>query len=189
MDGHEHTDVVNYCNNEFLLQMAQFEAWMVHYEGPEMWVEPKLEEGEKEIISQFHDECCFHVNDQSSHAWWVASYSICQWLKMIFDRLRDGEQPLCKKVHGWLIHLSDFINPETGWLVVCDTEDNITHDGQKIIHPGSDSDPWWDTKQLLTQVEEEINIFETAHPNKQALFIFDQSLAHASLPPDALKAF
>jgi hypothetical protein len=34
-----------------------------------------------------------------------------------------------------------------------------------------------------------IEIFEAAHPGKQALFIFDQSSAHASLPPDALKAF
>ena len=50
--------------------MAQFEVQMVHYEGPEMMrVEPKLAEGEKEIISQFHDECCFHANDQSNCAW------------------------------------------------------------------------------------------------------------------------
>jgi hypothetical protein len=34
-----------------------------------------------------------------------------------------------------------------------------------------------------------ISIFEKAHPNCQALFIFDQSSAHASLGPDALHAF
>jgi len=34
-----------------------------------------------------------------------------------------------------------------------------------------------------------INIFEMVHPGKHALYIFDQSSAHASLPPDALKAF
>jgi hypothetical protein len=34
-----------------------------------------------------------------------------------------------------------------------------------------------------------IDIFEAAHPNKQSLFIFDQSSAHASLPPNALRAF
>jgi hypothetical protein len=34
-----------------------------------------------------------------------------------------------------------------------------------------------------------IRIFEAAHPNCQALFIFDQSSAHASLPEDALRAF
>jgi hypothetical protein len=41
----------------------------------------------------------------------------------------------------------------------------------------------------MVQVKEAIQIFEAAHPGKQALFIFDQSSAHASLPEDALRAF
>lgn len=36
---------------------------------------------------------------------------------------------------------------------------------------------------------DEQGIFEHAHPSCIALFIFDQSSAHASLGPDALKAF
>ena len=44
-------------------------------------------------------------------------------------------------------------------------------------------------EQLLKQMEDAIQVFEAAHPRKQSLFIFDQSSAHASLPPDALKAF
>ena len=39
------------------------------------------------------------------------------------------------------------------------------------------------------QIKFAIEIFEAAHPGCQALFIFDQSSAHALLPPDALKAF
>jgi hypothetical protein len=39
-------------------------------------------------------------------------------------------------------------------------------------------------------MEDAIQNFEAAHPGKLTrLFIFDQSSAHASLPPDALKAF
>ena len=38
-------------------------------------------------------------------------------------------------------------------------------------------------------MKDAIEIFEAAHPDKQALFVFDQSSAHASLPPDTLKAF
>jgi hypothetical protein len=38
-------------------------------------------------------------------------------------------------------------------------------------------------------MKDAIEIFEAAHPGKQALFVFDQSSAHASLPPDDLKAF
>ncbi|KAF9498601.1 hypothetical protein BDN71DRAFT_1530368 [Pleurotus eryngii] len=173
MDGHERPDVVQYRNDVFLPQMAKYEARMVHYEGPELrQVEPKLADGEEEIIPLFHDESCFHANDQTNRAW-----------------LQPGEQPLRKKERGRLIHVSDFINPETGRLVVIDKHGKITHDARKIIFPGSNGDAWWDTKQLLEQLKTAITIFEKAHPGKRALFIFDQSSAHASLPPDALKAF
>ncbi|KAJ7573601.1 hypothetical protein C8J56DRAFT_903250 [Mycena floridula] len=70
MDGHERADVVLYHNDVFLPMMAEFEKRMVHYEGPELTrVEPKLADGKKELIPLFHDECCFHANDQTSHAW------------------------------------------------------------------------------------------------------------------------
>ena len=70
-----------------------------------------------------------------------------------------------------------------------DEDGQIIRDARKIIYPGSNGDPLWDTKQLIDQIRSAIKIFEMAHPNCQALFIFDQSSAHASLPPDALKAF
>ena len=38
-------------------------------------------------------------------------------------------------------------------------------------------------------MEKTIEIFDAVHPDCQALFIFDQSSAHASLGDDALKAF
>jgi hypothetical protein len=70
MDGHDRVDVVKYRNDVFLPTMAKYEERMVHYEGPEMiQVEPKLRPGEKEIIPLFHDECCFHANDQTNRAW------------------------------------------------------------------------------------------------------------------------
>jgi hypothetical protein len=43
--------------------------------------------------------------------------------------------------------------------------------------------------QLLTQVDKAISIFEESHCDCVALFVFDQSSAHASLAPDALRAF
>jgi hypothetical protein len=104
-------------------------------------------------------------------------------------RLQDGEQPLRKKSRGRLIHVSDWINKEDGRLVLKDGSGNIIRDARKIIHPGSNGDPWWDCDQLLVQVREAIDIFNTVHPDCQALFVFDQSSAHGSLPPDALRAF
>ena len=73
--------------------------------------------------------------------------------------------------------------------MLLDENGQIIRDARKIIYPGANGNPWWDTKQLMDQIRSAIEIFEAAHPNCQALFIFDQSSAHASLPPDALKAF
>jgi hypothetical protein len=70
-----------------------------------------------------------------------------------------------------------------------DENGQTIRDARKIIYPGANGDPWWDTKQLMDQIGSAIEIFEAAHPDCQALFVFDQSSAHGSLPPDALKAF
>jgi hypothetical protein len=96
---------------------------------------------------------------------------------------------LRKKGRGRLIHVSDFINPETGRVITRSKDGTIARDARVIIYPGAGNDAWWVTAQLLVQVKDAVEIFEAAHPNKQTLFVFDQSSAHASLPPDALKAF
>ena len=62
---------------------------------------------------------------------------------------------------------------------------NVHH----IIYPGVGSNPWWDHKQLLMQVDKAIEIFEEVHPDCVRLFVFDQSSMHASLGDDALCAF
>ncbi len=72
--------------------------------------------------------------------------------------------------------------------MLLDEHGKIVRDARRVIFPGSNGDPWWDTDQLMVQVKSSIEIFEAAHPGCQALFIFDQSSAHASLPPDALRA-
>lgn len=71
-----------------------------------------------------------------------------------------------------------------------DEDGTVTKSARKIIYPGSNGDAWWDCQQLIDQVKNSaIPVFEEAHPGCQALFVFDQSSAHAALPPDALKAF
>jgi hypothetical protein len=85
--------------------------------------------------------------------------------------------------------LTEFINLITGCLILHNAQGNIVDEARKIIFPGSNGDACWDTEQLLIQVKHAIEVFEKAHINCVALFIFDQSSAHASLGHDALKAF
>ena len=63
MDGHEREDVVKYRQEVFLPIMAKFE-------GVEMKrVPPALKDGEKEVVMLFHDECCFHANEEARNLW------------------------------------------------------------------------------------------------------------------------
>ena len=65
----------------------------------------------------------------------------------------------------------------------------MVKDVQHIIYPRVGGNAWWDHDQLLMQVDKAILIFEEVHPGCIALFVFDQSSAHTSLGPDALRAF
>ncbi|KIO12001.1 hypothetical protein M404DRAFT_125666 [Pisolithus tinctorius Marx 270] len=173
MDGHEREDVVKYRMEVFLPAMKEFEKHMVHFEGPDLhWVEPNLTVGKRKVKAYFHDECCFHANDNANSAW-----------------LRPNERILRKKGRGHLIHVSDFITSEDGRLVLQDKSGNV-EDAQRIIYPGVNGDGWWTHENLMEQVKSAITIHEKVNREEcQALFIFDNSSAHASLPPDALQAF
>ena len=105
------------------------------------------------------------------------------------ERSREDEQILQKKGRGRIIHVSDFVEEENGRLIVRNEEGEVVRDARTIIYPGSGGDPWWDHTQLLAQMDKAIDIFDEAHPGCVALFVFDQSSAHASLGPDALRAF
>ncbi|KAK0483349.1 hypothetical protein IW261DRAFT_1417262 [Armillaria novae-zelandiae] len=174
VDGHERPDVVQYRDERFLPDMEGFERLMTKYElcdGVLVAVPPTLAPGEKEILAEFHDESSFHANDHVLLAW-----------------LAKGQQKLQKKSRGRLIHVSDFVNEATGRLVVRNEAGEIVEDARKVIYPGSKGDPWWEVEQLLVQVKAAVKIFEKAHPNCQALFVFDNSSSHAALGPDTLHA-
>jgi hypothetical protein len=94
-----------------------------------------------------------------------------------------------KKGRGRLIHVSDFVEEDNGRLIVRNQEGVVVKDARCITYPGAGGDAWWDHAQLLAQVDRAIEIFEEAHPNCVALFLFDHSSAHASLGQDALRAF
>jgi hypothetical protein len=79
MAGHEREDVVDYWNKVFLPALKGFEKLVAKYErfdldkeGKESEIRkimPELEEGQRRIIIQYHDECCFHANDDARNLW------------------------------------------------------------------------------------------------------------------------
>jgi len=105
------------------------------------------------------------------------------------ERRLPDQQLLQKKGRGCIIHVSDFVKEENRRVIIRNEEGDIIKDARTIIYLGVGGDPWWDHTQLLVQVDKAIAIFEEAHLECVALFVFDQSSAHASLGPDALRAF
>lgn len=56
---------MKYRNEVFLPAMAKFEGSDLKQ------VDPVLEDGGKQIIALFHNECCFHTNDEAQSLWQV----------------------------------------------------------------------------------------------------------------------
>ncbi|KAL4252833.1 hypothetical protein AB1N83_013390 [Pleurotus pulmonarius] len=70
------------------------------YEGSNVTpTAPVLKPDEKRHYAIFHDETCVHANELDAFAW-----------------MRDGEQPLRNKSRGRIVHVSDFVLEECGFL-------------------------------------------------------------------------
>ena len=57
---------------EFEKHVAKYERFDLDMEGKESEIRkvmPELEEGQRRIIIQYHDECCFHANDDAQNLW------------------------------------------------------------------------------------------------------------------------
>ncbi len=68
---------MDYQNKVFLPALKEFEKLVAKYErsdeeGKESEIQkimPELEEGQRRIIIQYHDECCFHAHDDARNLW------------------------------------------------------------------------------------------------------------------------
>ncbi|KAF8142746.1 hypothetical protein K438DRAFT_1994657 [Mycena galopus ATCC 62051] len=95
------------------------------YDGDEMASTPpkNLPPGQKVHHCIYHDECCFHANDQSNFVW-----------------MNDGEQPLRAKGRGRVVHVSDFIIEDTASGCLALTADQILAQLELPLAP-TQSDP------------------------------------------------
>ena len=176
-------DVVNYQNEIFLPTMARFEGSDLEQ------VNPALKDGWKRMIALFQDECYFHANDEAQMLWKVQFqfYALFLIWFQIF-RLYEGEQPLQKTGQERLIHVSNIIFSETGYLVLCDQDGKIIEMPERSSFLAQTGIPGGTLSSLLSRLNLQWKSLKLL-TQAVKLFIFDQSSAHASLPPDALHAF
>jgi len=117
--------------------MEELLSYTVQYKEDEAstWftIQPSLPKGAQLHVMYFHDESCFYSLDYKKSLW-----------------LEDSQQKMPGKSKGRLIHDSEFVGPE-GRIRVANNKgifipDDLDLDARKIIYPGSNRDPWWDTK-------------------------------------------
>ena len=174
-DGHERPDVVRY-REKFLKRFEDYEKLMIAYSGEfmEHAVMPSLAPGQRPLVLVTHDESCFSSHDGHDFVW-----------------LDDNNHPIRPKGDGRSIMVSAFLCECHGLLRL--TEDqkhkypDIPVDATIIIKPGSNADGYWKNEDLVKQLEERVfPIFKILHPDRNGLFLFDNSQNHHAKPPDAL---
>ncbi|ORY09560.1 hypothetical protein BCR33DRAFT_831666, partial [Rhizoclosmatium globosum] len=107
----------------------------------------------------FHNECSFAAYNGKKLLW-----------------MEKGEKVLQKKGDGKTVMGTVFIRPCHGlFYKVC-------------IEPGKNSDDYWCCESLEEQTRAAITLFDTLHPTKQGLWVFDNSANHAKQCVDGLDA-
>ncbi len=186
VDGHERADVVAH-RHRFLDYMETRERRMRSWAADSTVIPPLLHtlaDGsiEKEVVAVVHDECCFNSYDGKRSVW---------------ADLANGRTPIRKKGRGESYMVSEFLCPCHGHLRI--TMERALELGlvrcvaREYVHVGARHEGYWDNKDVARQLKEEaIILFNEVHKNedgicdKLAVFMFDNSSNHRSLPGDAL---
>ena len=176
IDGHERPDVVQY-RDAFLQRMSEHEKFFFHYDGDHMAtvITPFLQPSQKPRVLVTHDESCFSSHDGKATIWMDAN-----------------DRPLRPKGQGRSIMVSEFLCECHGPMKLNEAlsaqNPHVPVETCTIIIPGKQQDGYWTTSDLMNQLKDKaIPIFKVLHPEADALFMFDNSQNHRSLPPDALR--
>ena len=202
IDGHERKDVVEYRKKVFLPAMAQFQQRMRTYEGEDCMkvVLPNLVPGERELVLVVHDECAVACKDGTISGWMSRNnptplpkskgpcLMVSEFLSEMIGRLRlsekewdemvDKDPDLCKELRTIFISLNK--------------DDLMAHlegpSARVLLETGKGRDGYWTGNDLVEQVMKlAIKFFELTHgPDRQALFLFDNSKCHGIMASDSL---
>ena len=183
-DGYLRADVVKYKEEVFYPTYDQFEGRMAFFDTPKgggdvdplVRVEPVALNGRKEIVSVYHDECCFATMDGARQVWQSEEGGALPRAKSDGAKLMvSGLVCVC---HGFMT-----LSPEQAAA-----NPHLPPTSFVTIEPGKNKDGWWRCEDLIKQLGGVMKLFMVLHPDKQALFIFDNSQNHLMTQTNGLCA-
>ncbi|KAG6838088.1 hypothetical protein C0991_001913, partial [Blastosporella zonata] len=80
--------------------------------------------------------------------------------------------------------VADFVSADFGWLKSKDGEKSA----RVIFRPGKNRDGWFDSGDVLKQVEIAIEITKTDYPDYEHIFVYDNAPTHLKRADGALSA-
>ncbi|KAI0270914.1 hypothetical protein BGY98DRAFT_923292, partial [Russula aff. rugulosa BPL654] len=172
LDGHKRDDMVEYWKvfvEHWMGYECRFHQWDnngTELPRPNGFPVPGAI-GRFRLILVTHDESTFFQNDECNIGWSHAT---------------SKSKPKAKG-NGQLLMVSDFLTLNWGRLHDGDEEARI------IFKAGRNRDGYFDTNDLLQQVDKAIDIFEGLTKGwAQGLFLFDNAPSHQKCAPDAISA-
>ena len=164
-DGHEHLDVVDHRQNQFLPAWFSFWPSMQKFnkDGEEEPLELPLG---GHVVPWFHDELTYYANDQQQS----------QWVH------KDASAVPHAKGEGHSEMVSKFFSSDFGYLRSLDG----SRCARLVWKPGKNREGYFDNGDFMKQVNLAMDILETDYPGMTHLLIFDNTTIHVKQPDDAL---
>ena len=134
----------------------------------------------KKLILTYHDKSIFNTNEGQSWMWAGEDVPIIQ-----------------PKTKGSGIMVSDFIDAHSGFLLLTETEHDLTKaanpnfpkTARVLLEYGADKEGYWTSEKFMANVEVAAQIAEFKYPTDKhtIVWLLDQSSCHRAFADDALK--
>ncbi|KAF9228309.1 hypothetical protein BS17DRAFT_693021 [Gyrodon lividus] len=167
-DGHEHDNIVNYCQNIFLPAWARFQLHMHNWTTENLYASEKLMAGLRKVVVWFHDESMFYANDRRKLRW-------------VHSSEEAVPQP---KGEGASLMVAHFVSANYGWL----QSPNGNESACILLKAGRGHDGDYTNKLIVQPAERAITILEKYYPNDDHILVFDNATTHIKRADNALSA-
>lgn len=169
VDGHEREDVVYHRDHVFLPAIARCEPNLREWEttsdnAPHFNRVP----GKRYTVIWYHDESIFYAHDRRKMRWIRSDYTPKPYAK--------GE--------GQSMMVADYVSADYGWLRSPDG----TESARRILKPGKARDGYFESKDVLDQAAEALDILKRCYPDDDHVLVYDNATTHTKRPEGSLSA-
>lgn len=166
VDGHERDDVVQYRQQVFLPQMAEYMPRMRHWLNESGWDIPP--EVTRAVVVWHHDESTFFANDRRYNCWVPP----------------DATAKPHAKGEGASLMIAHFVSADYGWLQSPDGSESAG----VLFRAGKNREGYFTNDDILSQFETAVQLVKKYFPDDDHVFVYDNATTHLKRDADALSA-